>query len=166
MTVGCRTHSYKLGTHAYAYQKALTAARHALLDLLDSCAECVWKLSPKSYRRHTKSVPRAKAPLHRHLEGLSSPNVPTLSTNNCSIVVPYFPDYRSHSIISRTPNSVRQALCIKNCPRLDREKPACDSFVYTAYAYACLTVNFTKNPESKSHLNCKSHPIFRIWIFM
>ena len=32
--------------------------------------------------------------------------------------------------------------------------------MYTACVYACLTVKFTKNPESKSHLDCKSHPIF------
>ena len=39
----------------------------------------------------------------------------------------YFPDYRSHSIISCTPNSDRQPLRFKNYSLLDQETPACDS---------------------------------------
>ena len=63
--------------------------------------------------------------------------------------VPYFPDYRSHSIMSCTPISACQSLRFKIFPQLDQETTAYDSslFVSTVYVYACLTVNFTKIPE-------------------
>ena len=45
----------------------------------------------------------------------------------CRFEVPYFPDYKSHSIISHTTNSDRQSLGFKTNPQLDQETPACDS---------------------------------------
>ena len=54
------------------------------------------------------------------------------------VYLPYFPDYRSHSIICRTPNSGRQSLCFKNCRRLDQETPACDSW-YICCVCMCMS---------------------------
>ena len=39
-------------------------------------------------------------------------------------------------------------------------------FVYTAYAISRTTLDYTRNLESKSHLDYKLHPVARMWLFM
>ena len=55
--------------------------------------------------------------------------------------VPYFADYRSHSIISHTPNSDSQSLCFKNYPQLDQETPVCDSlYILRMHMHVWLSI--------------------------
>ena len=79
-----------------------------------------------------------------------------------TIKVPYFPNYRLHSILSRTPNSDRQYLRFQ-----DQETPECDSsYIIIEYAYACLAVNLIKMPKL-SHISTVSRtPFVELWSFM